>query len=519
VSALDRFARNEIRLAAVARIPAKTRDRWALGVTLEPVGDDPSSLEWSLNLDAAVGHPKLGALFGKGLDALALPELAATPITRIEVWRQLGGAKGADIKKFLKRPELRRLRALSLRGAKVAASASELSGCTALESLDLVRTGLEAPSLVAATGLDALRSLDVGGNELSADDIAAVVQSPTLPALKRLAAAGNPVDGDGLRSIAARDGFSRLEGFSVTAPRNGRFSAEDWSRFASAPHVAGLRWLDVQGCGGELDAQGGQRSLAGLRDLRAMLGEDLRRIDLPALTSLALSLPSAESLRALLASPAPPGLRALDLTLGWYDLDELPALYRSPWCAGLERLVIRDGGFRRPDDAAHAFDLPKLQCLRELAVHGVLPTASLERLLARGALDGVERLFVGAIEPGGARAIATREALGGLKELGLRAGRSEPDELAALVTSPAAVSLQHLWWGSSALDVDAVRATCEGATCARLIELRITVQATVDRALVARLSESPRTPRLWALASNVTLQPSPTLRTTLDEVW
>lgn len=519
MSALDRFARNEIRHAAVARIPAKTRDRWALGVTLEAFGDDLPSLEWSLHLDAAVGHPKLGALFEKGLDALALPELAATPVTRIEVWRQLGGAKGADIKKFLKRSELRRLRALSLRGAKVAASASELSGCAELTSLDLARTGLKASSLVAATGLDALRTLDVGGNELSAGDIAALAEAPSLPALKRLAAAGNPVDGEGLCSIAAREGFSRLEGFSVTAPRNGRFSAEDWCRFARAPQVAGLRCLGVQGCGGELDAQGGQRSLAGLRELRAMLGEDLRRIDLPALTSLALSLPSAESLRALLASPAPPGLRDLDLTLGWYDLDELPALYRSPWCVGLERLVIRDGGFRRPDDAAHAFDLPMLPGLRELAVHGALPTASLERLLARGALDGVERLFVGAIEPGGARAIAARGALRGVKELGLRAGRSEPDEFAALVTSPAAASLQHLWWGSSALDADAVRAMRAGATCARLIELRITAQATVDRALIEGLPESSRTPRLWALASNVTIGLSPTLRTTLEEVW
>lgn len=519
MTTLDRFARNEIRLAALERIPKRVRERWALDVILEPVGDDPSSLTWSLNFDAATDRPKLGVLFDKGLDALALPELAATPIARIDVWRQLLGAKPGDVKKFLKAPALRALRALSLRGAKVGASASELSGCGALETLDLSGTRLKAPALLAATGLGALRSLDVRNNELTAEEIAALVEAPSLPSLKRLHAAQNPVDGAGLLAVATRDGFARLDGFSVTAPRNGRFSAEDWSRFASAPQVAGLRSLDVFGCGGELDAQAGQRALAGLRSLRATPVEDLRRIDLPALESLEITIPSVEAVRALLASPAPPGLRALDISLGWCDLDDLPALYRSPWCAGLERLVIRDGGFRRPDDAAHAFDLPALPSLRDLVVDGTVPTTLLARLLDRGALDGVARLFLGGVEHGGVRALAERTARTGMTEFGVRTGRSEPGEFAALVTSPAAASLQHLWWGSSALDADAVRAMRDGATCARLVDLRFTIQATVEGALVTGLVESPRTPRLWAIEPGIPLGPLPGRRAVVAPAW
>ena len=87
------------------------------------------------------------------------------------------------------------------------------------------------------------------------------------------------------------------------------------------------------------------------------------------------------------------------------------------------------------------------------------------------------------------------------------------------MTSPAAASLQHLGWGSSALDADAVRAMRDGATCARLVDLRFTIQATVEGALVTGLVESPRTPRLWAIEPGIPPGPLPGRRAVVAPAW
>ena len=89
---LDRFARNELRLAALAKIPKKTRDAWSLGVLLDLEGDDPDALSWSADYAAGAENPKLALLVAEGVVPLALPELAAAPITRVNTGQSLQGA-------------------------------------------------------------------------------------------------------------------------------------------------------------------------------------------------------------------------------------------------------------------------------------------------------------------------------------------------------------------------------------------------------------------------------------------
>ena len=226
------------------------------------------------------------------------------------------------------------------------------------------------------------------------------------------------------------------------------------------------------------------------------LAEPLRRVELPALESFSVTLTDPDALAGLLASPAPPTLRALDVTVGWYDLAALPALYRSPWCAGLTSLTLRCSGFRTPEDAAAALDLPALPSLRALSLRCPVPAAALTGALSGGA---VESLRISVMEPGGARALAVSDGFAGLKELHVASGRTDSDEFAALVTSPRAAALQGLAWGCGAVGPAGLRALLDAAICARLVALSLQTTADVDDALKARLFENPRTPRLWTL--------------------
>jgi hypothetical protein len=97
------------------------------------------------------------------------------------------------------------------------------------------------------------------------------------------------------------------------------------------------------------------------------------------------------------------------------------------------------------------------------------------------------------------RALAASDALATVKELHIVSGRTDPDEFAALVSSPRSRALQGLAWGCSAVGPAAMRALLDEASCARLVALSMQTTADVDDALRARVFENPRTPRLWTL--------------------
>lgn len=494
---LDRFARNELRLAALAKIPKKTRDAWSLGVLLDLEGDDPDALRWSADYAAGAENPRLALLVAEGVVPLALPELAAAPITRVNTGQTLQGAKSTLVQKLLRRKELRGLKSLDLLGAKVGSAAAELSGCDALESLGLGGTSLAAEGLARAS-LPALTRLEVRGNKLNARDLLALLTAPGLPRLEDLDAGANTVTDDGFDALVGSGALARLRALSLDTGPATRVSPENWAAFAASPHVEGLRALTVAfgGAANALDALLTAERLRGLRSLAVGLAEPLRRVELPALESFAVTLTDPDALAGLLASPAPPKLRALDLTVGWYDLAALPALYRSPWCAGLTSLTLRCSGFRTPEDAAAALDLPAFPSLRALSLRCPVSAAALPGVLSGGAL---ESLRIDVLAPGGARALAATEGFARVKELRVEYGRTDSDEFAALVSSPCAAALQGLAWGCGAVGPAGLRALLDAATCARLVALSLQTTADVDDALKARLFENPRTPRLWTL--------------------
>ena len=493
---LDRFARNELRLKALAKLPGKARTAWSLGTLLELDGDDPDALTWGADYAAAAENPKL-ALVGEGVVPLALPELAAMPITRVNSGQTLAGAKPALVKKLLQRDELRGLRELDLLGAKVASAAAELSGCDALESLGLGSSSLVAEGLARAS-LPALKRLEVRRNKLGARDLLTLLTAPGLPRLEALDAGANAVTDDGFDALVQSGALSRLRALTLETGPATRVSPDGWAAFATSPHVEGLRSLSVGfgGAGNVLDALLTAERLRELRSLSVGLASSLRRVELPALESFAVTLLDPASITALLTSPAPPNLRALDLTVGWFDLAALPALYRSPWCAGLSSLTLRCSGFRTPEDAAAAFDLPAMPSLRALSLRCTVPTAALSRVLSSGAL---ESLRIAGLQPGGGHALAASNGFASVKELRVESGRTESDEFAALVTSPHSAALQGLSWGCGAVGPEGVQALLDAATCERLVALSFQTTASVDEALKARLFENPRTPRLWTL--------------------
>ena len=361
---LDRFARDELRLAALARVPSELRDTWSLGALLDADVDEDGALSLGADYAAGADNPRLALLGDEGLAPITLPALAATPITRVDAAQTLVGARPAKVRALLRRPELRRLRALDLRGAKVQAAAEALSGCDGLESLGLGATSLAVDSLARAT-FPRLTRLDVRGNGLDARGLLTLLTAPGLPRLDDLDAGANPVTDDGFDALVESGALARLRALTLDTGPATRVSPARWAAFAGSPHVEGLRSLTVAraGAANDLDALLTAERLRGLRALAVGLAGTLRRVELPSLERLAVTLTDPMSLAALLASPTPPDLRALDLTVGWYDLAALPALYRSPWCATLTSLTLRCSGFSTPGDAAAALDLPRLPAL------------------------------------------------------------------------------------------------------------------------------------------------------------
>jgi hypothetical protein len=496
----DRFARNELRLAALARVPKRVRDTWSLGALLDADVDGDGALTFGADYAAGAHNPRLALLGDEGLTPLALPELAATPITRVDAGQTLLGAKAARVRTLLGRPELRRLRGLDLRGAKVQSAAEALSGCDALESLGLGATSLAVESLARAT-LPRLTHLEVRANNLDARDLLTLLTAPGLPRLDDLDAGANKITDDGFEALVESGALARLRTLTLDTGPATRVTPARWAAFANSPHVEGMRSLSVArgGAANDLDALLTAERLRGLRALSVGLAGTLRRVELPSLEHFAVTLADPESLAALLASPTPPDLRALDLTVGWYDLAALPALYRSAWCATLTSLTLRCSGFATPDDAALALDLPRLPALRALSLRCPAPTAALARLLSRFDDGALASLRIDAVEPGAMRALAASDALATLKELHVTSGRTEPDEFAALVSSPRSQALQGLTWGCSAVGPAAMRVLLDEAACARLVALSMQTTADVDETLRARAFENPRTPHLWTL--------------------
>ena len=476
---LDRFARNELRLAALGKIPKKTRDLWSLGALLDAEGDAPESLTWAADYAAGGENPKLALLGEEGLTPLMLPELTGMPITRMDAGQTLAGAKHTMVQKLLRRRELRGLRALDLCGAPVKAAAAELSGCDRLESLGLGATALVVEGLTRAS-LPALKGLELRGNKLCAKDLLALLQATGLPLLEELDAGANLVTDDGFDALV---GSGALGGSAPWGsipgpqhgylPRDGRPSRpRPMSRaYKSSPSVVVAQRTRSEHCSPP-------SACGGCAPWRSDL--PLRRVELPALESFAVNLLDPESIAALLASPAPTGLHTLDLWLGWYDLAALPALYRSPWCSGLRSLTLRCSGFRAAEDASAALDIPALPELQSLALRCPVPTTALAKLRSGGALTS---LHIDRLEPGGAEALDQSGLLSGLKELSIETGRTDASEFAGLVSSPKAASLQGLAWGCGAVGPAGLQALLQEASCTRLVALSMQTTAEVDEVL------------------------------------
>ncbi len=265
---LDRFARNELRLAALGKIPKKTRDLWSLGALLDAEGDAPESLTWAADYAAGGENPKLALLGEEGLTPLMLPELTGMPITRMDAGQTLAGAKHTMVQKLLRRRELRGLRALDLCGAPVKAAAAELSGCDRLESLGLGATALVVEGLTRAS-LPALKGLELRGNKLCAKDLLALLQATGLPLLEELDAGANLVTDDGFDALVGSGALGRLRALGLDTGPATRISPEGWATFAASPDVEGLQKLSV-GRGGAANALGALLTAERLRGLRSL---------------------------------------------------------------------------------------------------------------------------------------------------------------------------------------------------------------------------------------------------------
>jgi uncharacterized protein (TIGR02996 family) len=252
-------------------------------------------------------------------------------------------------------PHLRNLR-LEYNGPSSLQSMPELLSLErwpCLESLGIfggVFGGPGAEVLASTPGLARLRHLDLGSNEIEAEHLAQLLESPHWPTLRRLSLAHSPLGREGVRALAGCPKLAGLTRLDLTAVGMGERGVTELVR---SPYLGSLRRLNL--AGNQLRDDGVLALVAGSlpplaelsleannltdRGLRALVEGAM---ELPVRLNLSYNSITSQGVVALANSPKARRLGSFHLSASRrLDAVASAALAESPYLDGLWRLQVR----------------------------------------------------------------------------------------------------------------------------------------------------------------------------------
>jgi hypothetical protein len=493
---LDAYERNELRLKALARVDAASRDKFKLGRVLEVHGDSADDVRYVLNFNQ-LERVLLPVLKLKGI--VGLPGLGA------RVWLCFGNPGQNDIgavDDFLQRPELANLQMLDCYGLQIKSASKALEKSPHLGSLtylDLGRGLVELPRLLAARSLTNLRFLGLSGNRLDCDDLLAILESPLYKHVDRLAFAGNNL-ADGFEKVAASPELARLRELSM-----GESGRKSWQVLTKSKHLGGLEKLSL--APGPKDASAGRllahEGFTSLRDLRlsCMGPASYKPIAIPKLSRLEISVDHPKSIKALAADPALAQLEHLELRM-WNQSTQqaIGELYASPHFRKLASLTIQ-AALAESDPEAPIYQLPPFERLRRFELSQTPMTEPfLERMLRNRPFRHLEELeLAGDLDAGAAGLLAACTDLSALKELRIPHGEIGDEGIIALAESQHLHALQVLVLGHANARAAGVAALADSASFRDLVTLWLRTDGDLPGAVRAPLIKHKKMPKLWTL--------------------